>query len=297
MRVFQRVHWSSSFSLAVWLLILAVPDGTSPAPAQTETKTNLDISATSAIAEIFHKEWKGNMWRFIVPEHIVPWREETTFSPRVVEYGDGYFTFSGSVAGPYPAEYEFILRPGVDMIDLEARFVNTGDESWAPSAFSVMCMRNIAARDFFDLKKDRTFIRIDGEFVAVKNTTNHKEHASHLLRPGDVKWSPKREKRLYLQKKEPVESSLIIRSSADDKRHVAMAWGDARSVSYNLDLTYNCIHSQPRFGALKPGESKTVLGKIYFFTGTRDQLFEQFEKDFPTLGYGDLPAGGENRAE
>jgi hypothetical protein len=248
--------------------------------------TNISISASNTVAEIMYSEWPRNMWRYILPEHIAPATEVATFAAQSVEYGGEFFKFSGFVEAPYTGMYQIVLRPGMDVIDMEATLVNASDDEWVPSTFAVLCLRNIGARDFIDMKKDRTFLHIDGEFVAIDKTTTNKDHCGHLLRSGDIEWASDDERRVYLDGSQTVDCSLIVRSSEDGERHVDIAWVDARSVSYNFEQPYNCIHSQPRFGGLRAGEGKTLRGRVYFFTGSRSELFEQFEKDFPGLGYG-----------
>ena len=42
-----------------------------------------------------------------------------------------------------------------------------------------------------------------------------------------------------------------------------------------------CLHSDFRFGGLKPGETKKVKGKIYIMKGSVDDLRKRYEKEFP----------------
>ena len=42
-----------------------------------------------------------------------------------------------------------------------------------------------------------------------------------------------------------------------------------------------CLHSDFRFGGLKPGEIKKVRGKIYILKGTVENLLKKYEADFP----------------
>ena len=43
----------------------------------------------------------------------------------------------------------------------------------------------------------------------------------------------------------------------------------------------NCLHSDFRIGGLKPDETKTIRGKIYYVPNDVPALLARFAKDFP----------------
>ncbi len=170
------------------------------------------------------------------------------------------------------------------------QLTNVGSTPWNPAA--TLCLQNISALDFNDFEGRRTAITVDGDFLSVNTAARGRSrsdslglHHAHLLRPEDLDWVHV-DALKYFEGTEIASSSLVVRSAKDGRRHVALAWEDARHVSYNLNQQFNCIHSEPRFGALSPGETRTVSGKIYFVDGSLDDLKQRFVSDFSTLGFG-----------
>lgn len=66
--------------------------------------------------------------------------------------------------------------------------------------------------------------------------------------------------------------------SADGKLVLATAWDEWQELFQGVGV---CIHSDPRIGGLKPGETKRLHGKIYVVPADLDQLVERYERDFP----------------
>lgn len=241
---------------------------------------------------ISYPRWPGHTWHYRLPEYVVPTGDRGIFStnPAKKRPGDS-IVFSGTASSPRKADYRIVATPDRNSILLEAQLTNTGGETWDPVAHNVLCLQNSYAPDFIDHKGGQTYIMVDGEFLAVNKTNRNDPIRAHLLDPENLQWIDRWLRMQYYWYSEAVSSSLIVRTSRDDRRHIAVAWEDASNVAYNLNENLNCIHSEPRFGALKPGETRTIRGKIYFFEGTRDELYQQFESDFPGLGFaGRAPA-------
>jgi hypothetical protein len=41
------------------------------------------------------------------------------------------------------------------------------------------------------------------------------------------------------------------------------------------------MHAAARVGALKPGETRVIRGRLYLLRGTKEELLAHFRKDFP----------------
>jgi hypothetical protein len=73
-------------------------------------------------------------------------------------------------------------------------------------------------------------------------------------------------------------SGLCGAYSADGKQIIAMAWEPYQEIFQGVAT---CIHNDFRIGGLKPGETKTVRGKIYFLPADERAMLARFERDFP----------------
>jgi hypothetical protein len=66
--------------------------------------------------------------------------------------------------------------------------------------------------------------------------------------------------------------------SADGKMMMAVAWEPYQEIFQGVIA---CMHNDFRVGGLKPGESKTIRGKLYVVAMDVDSLVRRFEDDFP----------------
>jgi hypothetical protein len=72
-------------------------------------------------------------------------------------------------------------------------------------------------------------------------------------------------------------NGLIGCVSARRKELLATAWEPYQSCSRVIV----CLHSDFRIGGLKPGQSKTIRGKIYLMPADFVELRQRYRKDFP----------------
>jgi hypothetical protein len=266
------------------------------------------------ILVIEYPPWPQNEWLYRLPEYAISHTETSELRPAPVETrADASLVFSGgfyeSKSRAVLASYQIVVTPEEGGVSFEAKLTNQGSKTWNPAVHSVLCFENARAPDFHDFEGDRTAIMIDGAFVSVDNTAFARTERTkqeilsklsaqtkmeavkrappfrgHLLRPEDEAWVSKPQR---VRGSEYVSSSLIVRSSQDRRRHVALAWGNARQVSYNLNESLNCLHSSPGFGGLTAGESRTARGKLYFAEGPLDAVYQRYKRDFPNLGFGE----------
>ena len=66
--------------------------------------------------------------------------------------------------------------------------------------------------------------------------------------------------------------------SADEKQILAVAWEPYQEIFQGVIA---CMHNDFRIGGLKPGETKTIRGKLYLVPADIEKLVARFEKDFP----------------
>lgn len=74
-------------------------------------------------------------------------------------------------------------------------------------------------------------------------------------------------------------NGLIGCYSKNGRKILATAWEPYQELFQGVIV---CLHSDFRLGGLKPGESKSILGKLYLVDADMDALVKRYERDFPT---------------
>jgi hypothetical protein len=74
-------------------------------------------------------------------------------------------------------------------------------------------------------------------------------------------------------------NGLIGCFSADGKQLLATASDQTHEL---FEGVYVCLHSDPRIGGLKAGETKTIRAKLYVLTNDVSSLLRRYSTDFPT---------------
>jgi len=81
---------------------------------------------------------------------------------------------------------------------------------------------------------------------------------------------------LWSASPEPVQSGCIMMARADGKWHIGLGWDVTASVAHNPDDEHHCVHSDPWFGTLPPGEAITRRGVLLFVEGSAGDLLQRF---------------------
>ncbi len=169
------------------------------------------------------------------------------------------------------------IRAGNDDIEFNLILTNKGDKAEDMDWFQP-CIR---VNQFTNREQDDYISRC---FIFTKNglTTLDKTNRAHngyykggqtYVPPGinlnDVNPRP-------ISPDQPV-NGLIGCFSDDNKHLMATAWDHYQELFQGI---YVCIHSDPRVGGLKPGETKRLRGKLYFLENTPGVLLKRYKKDF-----------------
>lgn len=137
-----------------------------------------------------------------------------------------------------------------------------------------------------NIKLDRSFIFLNGCLTRLP-TNPWATQALHT--PGQV-WCPKDVPRTDVN---PRPLSTLVPShgligcfSQDDQWIFAVAFSPYQELFQGVA---RCLHSDFRIGEVKPGETKSILGKIYIVPNARDEgaaLLQRYQKDFGSGGGG-----------
>ncbi len=127
---------------------------------------------------------------------------------------------------------------------------------------------------------EKAFIFLDGK-PARMPTPHWNKEARYV--PGQV-WCPKGVDRNDVNPRplspDVPSNGLIGCYSADESKILAMAWEPYQELCQGVIV---CIHSDFRIGGLKPGQLRTIQGRIYLVDADVDKLLARYTKDFPEV--------------
>ena len=72
-------------------------------------------------------------------------------------------------------------------------------------------------------------------------------------------------------------NALIGCYSKDGSKLLATAWDSTQELFQGVIV---CLHNDPRLGGLKPGETKSLRGKVYVLDNNIEALLARYRKDF-----------------
>jgi hypothetical protein len=234
-------------------------------------------------ADMFFWIYEWNMFEAMRPgEHT----HGTYQLPRTLQPG-------GAEALVDSPALRLVLRAVEDGAELELRVTNTTEATWPALAGIIPCwnpgmvggtnpsMPAALNRNFADPWRQRTFfVSADG----LTALTSRAIHFNHGLRVEVDRASAASGGRFAFSQKWPTSeveavAGILVREAEDGRWVTGIAWEDFLSVQGHNP--WNCMHACVRIGALEPGESRTLRGRLYLFMGTKEDCVARFRRDFP----------------
>jgi hypothetical protein len=186
-----------------------------------------------------------------------------------------------------------VMRTVPDGAALELRVTNTTGATWPAIAGIIPCwnpgmvagtnpsMPASLNRNFADPWRLKSFFVSDDTLTPL---TSRALHFNAAFRPEADRAAAVSDGRFAWSNKWPTSevnatAGLLVREAEDGRWVTGVAWEDFLAVQGHNP--WNCLHTCVRIGALKPGESRTIRGRLYLFAGTKEDCFERFKKDFP----------------
>lgn len=179
---------------------------------------------------------------------------------------------------------EHTITAGADEVDFQVVAHNPTDKP-SEAHWAQPCLRvdkftgagNADARDLVPAYARKCFLFIDGKLTRLP-TEPWADKARYI--PGQV-YCPKNVDRNDVNPR-PLSSlvpscSLCGCFSADEKHILAVAWEPYQEIFQGVIA---CMHNDFRIGGLKPGETKTIRGKLYIVPADVEKLVARFERDF-----------------
>jgi len=157
---------------------------------------------------------------------------------------------------------------------------NRSAETWN-NVVAAVCLLLPGSPEFADPQWGRTYYRSGGRYLAyegrerdggeggegwfqmslVKDRTQLLRSARHLK-----KWGFTRE---------PSDDGVIAVQRQDGEAVLVTAWNPTHHLQANRKSTYLCIHANPLFGTLAPGEKKTCSGVVLATPGDLDAAWRE----------------------
>jgi hypothetical protein len=152
------------------------------------------------------------------------------------------------------------------------------EAAWAQPCIRVDKFTGVERKRDSEEYLPRSFIFVDGRLTRMP-TQPWATRARYV--PGQV-WCPADVDRNDVN---PRPLSALVPSngligcfSGDETMIMATAWAPYQELFQGVLV---CLHSDFRIGGLKPGESKTIRGKIYLVKNDIGALVKRYEADFP----------------
>jgi hypothetical protein len=201
-------------------------------------------------------------------------------------------TSSGSEAIVDSPELHLTLRPRPDGAELILRITNQSSQRWPELAGIIPCwnpgqvpgtnpsMPLPLNRNFTDpWRRNSYYVSAGGltplDSRALHFNARHREAAERASDGGRFAWSNK-----WPTSGENATAGVLIRESEDGRWVTAIAWEDFLSVQGHNP--WFCLHACVRIGALAPGESRTIRGRLYLLPGRKEDCLALFQRDFPS---------------
>lgn len=136
------------------------------------------------------------------------------------------------------------------------------------------------APHFIDRRHERTFIWTGNTPVAVRDLTPTPEELKKLswvkigvrnpleiAAPHDHCWPVH----------EIANNGLVCVRSRDGKHTIGLAWANVGHIMARS--TIPCLHSEPTYPSLQPGDTVEATGKLYFSDGDLPSILHRFSDD------------------
>jgi hypothetical protein len=217
-------------------------------------------------------DWPGEVFTLWFPECIVA-RGLGTAAANWEPGNDQHWEFSGGLLWHEMKRDAFAYRAEVaareDALDLSLRFTNRSQEVYREGWVN-LCMRTCNAPGFDDAELSRTFLRFDGRWTPLRETTPGEPQPAHriyLVRDEVPYYQESLGAWPHAVPSQRADHPLIALVSADGRRTVGMASRPSVGFVSNLDRDMRCLHSNPLLGDVPPGATVEMKALVLFLNG------------------------------
>ena len=219
---------------------------------------------------ITNTEFLGNSLVFRIPE-FVKTNDERNLCPGKVAWEivepERHLRYrwdeDDAVKADYGTDFSGEIRAGSGEVSFEVTMINRGAEPQRFGAF-LFCLQAGAVHVFHDYEGERTFVRSNDRWLTVHEMQDgvFEDHRMCGYQVGDE-----------------IDHNLMAKVGSDGEWVLGLALDAGKHVSCNHQIWPSCIHANPDWSHVAPGESDTVHGKVYYFRGDLDSLYARFQSD------------------
>lgn len=218
-------------------------------------------------ANFLQLDWLAHTRNFI---HV--WMPEAVtsgeFTPLFILREVASFHFSSPQKGLWVQTFE---KPGTlflqgrcraipEGVDLSLGLTNLSSQVWE-NVIADVCVQLVAAPDFVDFDVKRTFSISNGRLVPAAQPVSG-QNLTH-----EYKMS------------KPATENFIAVASRTEGYVVAQWWEGMPHVCGNCHPSIACIHADPSYGRIEPGQTVLRSGRLYLMHGTVDDARARYQKE------------------
>ncbi|TWU27498.1 hypothetical protein [Bythopirellula polymerisocia] len=157
---------------------------------------------------------------------------------------------------------------------------NRSDTTWS-NVVAPVCLLLHASGVFQDPQWTRTFYRSNGKFITYAGCET--DGGRDLFRMTLVKGQKMLERsddhrEKWGFTKRLSDDGIIAVVSSDGSAVLTTTWNPSHHLQANRRRTYSCIHANPYFGTLAPGESRTSHGYVFLINGDLEHAWSETKR-------------------
>ena len=233
-----------------------------------------------------HEEFAGERIRFRFPEGIVYYDGAGEFhlfsfgeaAPAWQELGEDSYSHRRSWAGVF--EYEVSAKGEGEVVELRAAVRNISGETLSRVELAP-CIQLAEAGTLDDPGMTRTFYRAGGGFLSAAGARRPNDPGKNQFSVTEeigFRWSLSKAESDYgwgLGSPD-ADAGFIAVTSRDGRGGLATRWRRVATLCNNTTASIHCVHAEPYFGTLSPGETRENAGcLVWSREGSLEELWER----------------------